>query len=159
MNNHLMVKGDNNEVQMELAQVLEKHGCINDFRCDRTVDWLGIRIVGDGLKKGGIGMEKQLRKARIAKMTIAAGLAHQCVQWGGVCGVSSYLDRREPLLHYSAGVLLQPEAFYEYFGEDTFYEYRDIREDGSIEVATEVNGVTFYALIDDSDILKNGRPV
>lgn len=104
-------------------------------------------------------MDKDKRKKDIAFMTIAAGMAAKCRNLDGVVGAGEYLDRRiYPELVYRPGVLMQPKGFLEYFGDDTNYEYIT-RTDGEVEMITEVNGVTFYALLDHGDRIQGGRVV
>lgn len=96
-------------------------------------------------------MDKDKRKKDIAFMTIAAGMAAKCRNMDGVVSAGEYLDRRYyPGLVYKPGVFMQPGGFLEYFGDDTNYEYIT-RPDGDVEMVTEVNGVTFYALLDQGD--------
>ena len=103
-------------------------------------------------------MDKNTRKSDIGFMTIVAALAKQCIEKPGVCGVGYYLDKRKgPGLHYVPGVHLTAETFLEYFGEDTDFEYRETGY-GDVEMVTEVNGVTFYALINSTDRIESGVP-
>lgn len=104
-------------------------------------------------------MDKEKRKKDIAFMTIAAGMAAKCRNMDGVISAGEYLDRRyNPGLVYKPGVFMQPKGFLEYFGDDTDFEYIT-RPDGDVEMATEVNGVTFYALLDREDWTQGGRIV
>lgn len=104
-------------------------------------------------------MDKDKRKKDIAFMTIAAGMAAKCRNMEGVIGAGEYLDRRYyPGLVYKPGVFMQPGGFLEYFGDDTDFEYIH-RTDGEVEMMTEVNGVTFYALLGHGDMIEGGRIV
>lgn len=104
-------------------------------------------------------MDKEKRKKDIAFMSIAAGMAAKCRDMDGVIGPQIYLNRLFlPGLVYKPAVLMMPNGFLEYFGDDTDFEYI-ARSNGDMEMLTEVNGVTFYALIDDSDMIKGGRIV
>ena len=79
----------------------------------------------------------------------------------GVCGFQQFLDRRKSTpteLHFEPGVLLQPWKFMELFGEDTNFEYISDR-DGDLTMITNVNGVVFYALVDKTDRIRDGRLV
>lgn len=100
-------------------------------------------------------MEKEKRKNDIGRMALVAAMVKQCMNKPGVCGIHPWLDRRKVGLQYTAGVQLQAKDFMEYFGEDTEYEYITDR-DGDMQVITKVNGVVFYALVDDTDLLENG---
>lgn len=105
--------------------------------------------------------ETQIRKSNIAQMSVVATMVNDIVTGDGVCGFQPFLDRRKSTpveLHYEPGVLLQPWKFIELFGEDTNFEYVSDR-DGEVTMITEVNGVTFYALTDNSDLIRNGRLV
>lgn len=105
--------------------------------------------------------EKQIRKSNIAQMSVVATMVNNIVTGDGVCGFQPFLDRRKSTpveLHYEPGVLLQPWKFIELFGEDTNFEYVSDR-DGEVTMITEVNDVTFYALTDNSDLIRNGRLV
>lgn len=102
-------------------------------------------------------MDKDKRKRDIAFMAIAAGMAAMCRKMEGVISAGEYLDRRFGAnLVYKPGIFMQPKGFLEYFGDDTDFEYIT-RPDGDLEMATQVNGVTFYALIGDTDIIRGGR--
>lgn len=104
-------------------------------------------------------MNKNKRKRDIAFMAVAAGMYWECNQIDGVIGPNTYLDQRVwPETEYRPGVLMDPKGFLAYFGDDTNYEYRT-RPDGNVEMATEVNGVTFYTLIRDYDTIQGGRLV
>lgn len=102
-------------------------------------------------------MDKEKRKKDIAFMTIAAGMAAKCRNMNGVVGPGEYLDRRTfPVLAFKPGVFMLPKGFLEYFGDDTNFEYI-ATEYGDIEMITEVNGVTFYAIVDPKDRILGGR--
>lgn len=105
--------------------------------------------------------EKQIRKSNITQMCEVATMVNNIVKGDGVCGFHPFLDRRKSTpvgLHYEPGVLLQPWKFIELFGEDTDFEYIKDR-DGDLTIITQVNGVTFYALADSSDLIRDGRLV
>lgn len=102
--------------------------------------------------------EKQVRKSDICYMAMVAGMVNDIVNGVGVCGVNPYLERREPLLHYKPGVMLQPWKFFKLFGKDTDYEYLE-ESSGDKVLYTEVNGVVFYALITNLDRIMDGRLV
>ncbi len=105
--------------------------------------------------------EKQIRKSNIAQMSVVAAMVNDIVTGDGVCGFQPFLDRRKSTpveLHYEPGVLLQPWKFMELFGEDTDFEYIKDR-DGDLTMITQVNGVTFYALANNSDLIRDGRLV
>lgn len=100
-------------------------------------------------------MEKTQRKSNIGYMALVGTMVNNIVNGDGVCGVHPYLERRADMWTYKPGVHLQAWKFMELFGDDTEYEYlEDWRGDRS--VITEVNGVVFYALVDDTDLLENG---
>lgn len=102
-------------------------------------------------------MDKEKRKKDIAFMSIAAGMAAKCRNMDGVIGPSAYLDRRNyPVLAFKTGMFMLPKGFLEYFGDDTDFEYI-ATEFGDIEMVTEVNGVTFYAIVDNKDRIQGGR--
>ena len=102
---------------------------------------------------------KQVRKGDIGYMALVGTMVSNIVNgWSGVCGVHPYLDRRTGDLCYKPGVQLQAWKFMDVFGEDTEYEYLEDK-DGDMEVITEVNGVTFYALLGCSDEIQKGRLV
>ena len=104
-------------------------------------------------------MDKEKRKKDIAFMSIAAGMASKCRNMTGVVGPCEYLDRRNyPALAFKTGVFMLPKGFLEYFGDDTDFEYI-ATEFGDIEMVTEVNGVTFYAIVDNKDRIQGGRIV
>lgn len=105
--------------------------------------------------------EKQIRKSNITQMSEVATMVDNLISEPGVCGFQPFLDRRKstPIkLHYEPGVLLQPWKFIERFGEDTNFEYISDR-DGDLTMITEVNGVVFHALVDKTDLIRNGRLV
>lgn len=103
-------------------------------------------------------MEKAQRKKALALLRITAALEKRChEQIAGLCGVNLYLDRRKPWLQFTAGAHLTPKTFLELLGPDTNYEYRT-RPDGEIELAAEDEGVTYYAIITDTDeVTRDGR--
>lgn len=103
--------------------------------------------------------EKQKRKSNITYMALVATMENNIVSEPGVCGFHQFIDRRKSTpteLHFEPGVLLQPWKFMELFGEDTDFEYFTDR-DGDLTIITQVNGVTFYALADNSDLIQDGR--
>jgi hypothetical protein len=105
--------------------------------------------------------EKQIRKSNITQMSVVATMVDNLISEPGVCGFQQFLDRRKSTpteLHFEPGVLLQPWKFMELFGEDTDFEYIKDR-DGDLTIITQVNGVTFYALACNSDLIRNGRLV
>ncbi len=105
--------------------------------------------------------EKQIRKSNITQMSVVATMVDNLISEPGVCGFQQFLDRRKSTpaeLHFEPGVLLQPWKFMELFGEDTDFEYIKDR-DGDLTIITQVNGVTFYALANNSDLIRNGRLV
>lgn len=102
-------------------------------------------------------MDKEKRKKDIAFMSIAAGMAAKCRKMPGVVGPSEYLDQSNyPAVAFKTGVFMLPRGFLEYFGDDTDFEYIDT-EYGDIKMVTEVNGVIFYATVDDKDRILGGR--
>ena len=104
-------------------------------------------------------MDKEKRKKDIAFMSIAAGMAAKCRNMDGVVGPGFRLDQQFLAdLVYKPTMLMLPNGFLEYFGDDTDFEYIT-RTDGDVEMATEVNGVTFYALLDREDWTQGGRIV
>lgn len=105
--------------------------------------------------------EKQIRKSNITQMSVVATMVDNLISEPGVCGFQPFLDRRKSTpveLHYEPGVLLQPWKFMELFGEDTDFEYIKDR-DGDLTMITQVNGVTFFALINGTDLIREGRIV
>ena len=105
--------------------------------------------------------EKQLRRSNITQMSVVATMVDNLISEPGVCGFQQFLDRRKSTpteLHFEPGVLLQPWKFMELFGEDTNFEYISAR-DGDLTMITEVNGVVFYALVDKTDRIRDGRLV
>lgn len=103
--------------------------------------------------------EKQKRKKTIGFMAMLATMVFKIVNGhSGVCGIHPHLDRRKSFLQYVPGVQLQPWKFMELFGDDTEYEY--IQDSyGDLSVVTEANGVMFHALINDMDLIRDGRLV
>ena len=105
--------------------------------------------------------EKQIRKSNITQMSVVATMVDNLISEPGVCGFQQFLDRRKNTpteMHFEPGVLLQPWKFIELFGEDTNFEYISDR-DGDLTMITEVNGVVFCALVDKTDLIRNGRLV
>ncbi len=105
--------------------------------------------------------EKQKRKSDITYMALVATMVNNLVSEPGVCGIQPFLDRRKSTpteLHFDPGVLMQPWKFIERFGEDTDFEYFKDR-DGDLTMITQMNGVTFYALVNNSDLIRDGRLV
>lgn len=101
-------------------------------------------------------MDKEKRKKDIAFMSIAAGMAAKCRKLDGVVGPSEYLDQSNyPAVAFKTGMLMMPSGFLEYFGDDTDFEYIDT-EYGDIKMVTEVNGVIFYAIVDNKDRIPGG---
>lgn len=101
-------------------------------------------------------MDKEKRKKDIAFMSIAADMAAKCRNMDGVVGPGAYLDRRNyPAVAFKTGMLMMPSGFLEYFGDDTDFEYIDT-EYGDIKMVTEVNGVIFYAIVDNKDRIPGG---
>lgn len=105
--------------------------------------------------------EKQLRKSNIAYMALVATMVNNIVSEPGVCDILPFLDRRKSTpteVYFAPGVLMQPWKFIERFGEDTNFEYISDR-DGDLTMITEVNGVVFHALVDETDLIRDGRLV
>lgn len=105
--------------------------------------------------------EKQLRKSNIAYMALVATMVNNLVSEPGVCGFQQFIDRRKSTpteVYFAPGVLMQPWKFIERFGEDTNFEYISDR-DGDLTMITEVNGVVFHALVDKTDLIRDGRLV
>lgn len=103
----------------------------------------------------------QIRKSYITQMCEVATMVDNLISEPGVCGFQQFIDRRKstPIkLHFEPGVLLQPWKFIELFGEDTDFEYITDRG-GDLTIITQVNGVTFYALVNNSDLIQDGRLV
>lgn len=104
--------------------------------------------------------EKQIRKSNIIQMSVVATMVDNLISEPGVCGFQQFLDRRKSTpteLHFEPGVLLQPWKFMELFGEDTNFEYID--HHGYLTMITDVNGAIFYAPVDYSDRIRDGRLV
>ena len=104
--------------------------------------------------------ERQIRKSNITQMSEVATMVDNLISEPGVCGFQQFIDRRKstPIeLHFAPGVLLQPWKFLELFGEDTNFEYID--HHGYLTMITDVNGAIFYAPVDDSDRIRDGRLV
>lgn len=90
----------------------------------------------------------------IERLAAISTLVYQEIIRDGVIEINDHLDTRKGLKR-GAGVFLQPEKFFELFGDDEF-EYRPYDEE-RIEAAKEINGVTFYATIDKTDDIPEGR--
>lgn len=103
-------------------------------------------------------MDKMDRKSEICFLGGAAAIAKICEDKKGVIGPCKWLDRRRFGTYYEAGMFLQPYKFMELFGEDTEYQYYKDK-DSTLYVFTQVNGVTFYAMIRDDDLIVDGRLV
>ena len=100
-------------------------------------------------------MDKTERKSDIGFLGIAAALAKMCTDKDGVIDIGTWLDRRKAGYEWKPGVFLQPWKFMELFGEDTEYQYfRD--RDGDLQVFTQVNGITYFAIIRSYDLIVNG---
>jgi len=104
--------------------------------------------------------EKQIQKSDITQMSVLATMIHNIVMKSdyGVCSIHPHYETRMGENSFVPGVLLQPWKFMELFGDDTEYEYIQDRY-GDMSVITEVNGVTFYALINGMDLIQDGRLV
>lgn len=105
--------------------------------------------------------EKTKHKSGIAYMALVATMVNNIVSEPGVCGIQPFIDGRRSTpfeLHFVPGVLLQPWKFMELFGEGTNFEYISDR-DGDLTMITEVNGVVFHALVDKTDLIRDGRLV
>ncbi len=94
------------------------------------------------------------KRKEIERLATISTLVYQEIIRDGVIAIHDHLDRRKNL-ERGAGVYLQPEKFFELFGDDE-YEYRPYDEE-IIEAAKEVNGVTFYAIIYKTDAIPEGR--
>jgi hypothetical protein len=103
-------------------------------------------------------MDKQARKSEIGFLGVAAALAKMCIDKDGVIDVGTWLDRRKMVHEWQTGVFLQPWKFMELFGDDTEYEYMTDRF-GDMQIVTTVNGVVYYAIIQDYDLIQDGRLV
>ena len=103
-------------------------------------------------------MDKQARKSEIGFLGVAAALAKMCIDKDGVIDVGTWLDRRKTVHEWKTGVFLQPWKFMELFGDDTEYENLTDRS-GDMQIVTTVNGVVYYALIRDYDLIQDGRLV
>lgn len=103
-------------------------------------------------------MEKKKGKEEIGRLALVATLVHDIIEKGkhGIVALQPHLDDRNGL-KWSPGAHLQPAKFMELFGDDTEYEYVDT--DYGKTVLTTVNGVTFYALINGTDLIQDGRLV
>lgn len=103
-------------------------------------------------------MDKKKRKEEIGRLTLIATLVYDEVARSGhgVVSLQPHLDARDDM-KWGPSVHLQPRLFMEFFGDDTEYEYVD--SDYGKYVATNVNGVTVYALINGTDLIREGRLV
>lgn len=103
-------------------------------------------------------MDKKKRKEEIGRLTLIATLVYDEVARSGhgVVSLQPHMDARNDL-KLRPGVHLQPKLFMELFGDDTEYEYID-SEYGKYMVTT-VNGATVYALINGTDLIREGRLV
>ena len=105
-------------------------------------------------------MDKRQRKSDIGYMSVVAGMANQVIEKPGIISVGQHRDfRRIPEIIYKPGVFMQPKAFYEYFGEDTNFEYVRDHTDDWMEIRAEVNGVIFYAQVNSMDVIRDGKLV
>ena len=103
-------------------------------------------------------MDKKEGKEKIGRLTLIATLVNDEIGRSnrGVVSLQPHLDPRDDL-KWGPGVHLQPALFMELFGDDTEYEYVD--SDYGKYVVTNVNGVTVFALISDTDLIQEGRIV
>lgn len=103
-------------------------------------------------------MDKKKRKEEIGRLTLIATLVYDEVTRSGhgVVSLQPHLNARDDM-KWGPGVHLQPRLFMELFGDDTEYEYVD--SDYGKYAATNVNGVTVYALINGTDLIREGRLV
>lgn len=103
-------------------------------------------------------MDKKKRKEEIGRLTLIATLVYDEIARSGhgVVSLQPHLEARDDM-KCGPGVHLQPRLFMELFGDDTEYEYVD--SDYGKYVATNVNGVTVYALINGTDLIQEGRLV
>lgn len=102
--------------------------------------------------------EKTQRKSEIGRLALVATLVDDIIENSkrGVVSLQPHLNARDDM-KWGPGVHLQPRLFMELFGDDTEYEYVD--SDYGKYVATNVNGVTVYALINGTDLIREGRLV
>ncbi|MBQ1792479.1 MAG: hypothetical protein II008_20055 [Oscillospiraceae bacterium] len=103
-------------------------------------------------------MDKKKRKEEIGRLSLIATLVYDEIARNGhgVVSLQPHMDARNDL-KMIPGAHLQPALFMELFGDDTEYEYVD--SDYGKYVATNVNGVTVYALINGTDLIQEGRIV
>ena len=103
-------------------------------------------------------MDKKERKEKIGRLTLIATLVNDEISRSNhyLVGLQPHLDARDDM-KWGPGVHLHPALFMELFGDDTEYEYIDDKYGKS--VITNVNGVTFFALITGTDLIQEGRPV
>ena len=94
-------------------------------------------------------MEKAQRKSDIGMMSIVAAMVKQCMEKPGVVAIGSP-ERDIPSVH------MLPTCFLDYFGDDTEFEYSEGDPDFRT-MSTVVDGVRFYAVINDYDTIKDGR--
>lgn len=102
-------------------------------------------------------MDKKERNEKTGRLTLIATLVNDEIIRSnhGVISLQPHMDPRD--LKLSPGVHLQPALFMELFGDDTEYEYID--GDYGKYVVTNVNGVTVFALINGTDLIREGRIV
>lgn len=103
-------------------------------------------------------MDKKTRKEIIGRLALIATVVYdEVARTGhGVVSLQPHMDARNDL-KWSPGVHLQPKLFMELFGDDTEYEYID--GDYGKDVVTNVNGVKFFALVNGTDLIQEGRIV
>lgn len=103
-------------------------------------------------------MDKKTRKEIIDRLALIATVVYdEVARTGhGVVSLQPHMDARNDL-KMIPGAHLQPALFMELFGDDTEYEYIDDKYGKS--VITNVNGVTFFALITGTDLIQEGRLV
>ncbi len=103
-------------------------------------------------------MDKKERKEKIGRLTLIATLVSDEISRSNhnLVGLQPYLDARDGL-KWGPGTHLTPALFMELFGDDTEYEY--IQDKYGKSVITNVNGVTFFALITGTDLIQEGRLV
>lgn len=102
--------------------------------------------------------EKTQRKSEIGRLALVATLVDDIIENSkrGVISLQPHLDARNDL-KMIPGAHLQPALFMELFGDDTEYEYID--GDYGKYVVTNVNGVKFFALVNGTDLIQEGRIV
>lgn len=103
-------------------------------------------------------MDKKKRKEELGRLTqIATVVYDEIARSGhGVVSLQPRMDARNDL-KMIPGAHLQPALFMELFGDDTEYEYID--GDYGKYAVTNVNGVEFFALINGTDLIQEGRIV